>query len=348
LEKSVRAFSFHGLLEMARADRSGNVLVTGSTGFIGSNLVRALSQKGYSVTCLVRKTSDTHALQKESVRLFIGNLDDIAAIREAGRSIDTVYHLAGAIKAANRRQYFQINQFGTRHLLETLAEVNPGLNRFVHVSSLAAAGASIDGQSRTEVQKPDPISWYGESKLAAEEEVLRFREVFPVTILRPSAVYGPGDRETLFIYRMIQRGWFFTPGRHQRRFSLIHVDDLAAAIIRAGEQDTPSGEIFFLSRPESYCWEEVGHAIARALGKHYRQVLLPRGIAVAAGFVGDLWTKTTGWPSSVNSQKVKELLEPCWLCDSTKAQTHLGFSPIIDLETGIRQTARWYQSQGWL
>jgi dihydroflavonol-4-reductase len=333
---------------MTRADRSGNVLVTGATGFVGSNLVRALSQKGYSITCLVRKTSDTRALQKESVRLIIGNLDDATAIREVGRSIDTVYHLAGAIKAANRRQYFQTNQLGTRRLLETLAEMNPGLNRFVHVSSLAAAGPCIDGQSRTEEQKPDPISWYGESKLAAEEEVLRFREVFPVTILRPSAVYGPGDRETLLIYRMIRRGCLLTPGRHQRRFSLIHVDDLAAAGIRAGERDTPSGEIFFLSRPESYVWEEVGRAIALALGKHYRQVSLPRGIAVAAGLAGDLWAKTTGWPASVNSQKVKELLEPCWLCDSTKAQTHLGFSPIIDLEDGIRQTARWYRSQGWL
>jgi len=333
---------------MIRADHSGNVLVTGATGFVGSNLVRALSQKGYTVTCLVRKTSNTHALRKESVRLVIGDLDDTTAIREAGRSIDTVYHLAGAIKAANRRQYFQINQFGTRRLLETMAEINPGLKRFVHVSSLAAAGPSIDGQSRTEEQKPDPISWYGESKLAAEEEVLRFREVFPVTILRPSAVYGPGDHETLLIYRMIKRGCLLTPGRHQRRFSLIHVEDLAAACIRAGEQDTPSGEIFFLSRSESYAWEEIGHAIARALGKHYRQVSLPRGIAVAAGFVGDLWAKTTGWPASVNSQKVRELLEPCWLCDSSKAQTHLGFSPIIELEAGIQQTARWYQSRGWL
>jgi dihydroflavonol-4-reductase len=331
---------------MAGSERSGNVLITGATGFVGSNLVRALSQ--YSVTCLVRKTSNTHALQKESVRLVIGDLDDATAIREAGRSIDTVYHLAGTIIAANRRQYFQTNQLGTRHLLETLAEVNPGLKRFVLVSSLAAAGPSIDGQSLTEAQKPDPISWYGESKLAAEEEVLRFREVFPVTILRPSAVYGPGDRETLLVYRMIQRGCLFTLGRYQRRFSLIHVEDLATAIIRAGEQDMPSGEIFFLSRPEAYAWEEVGHAIARALGKRYRQISLPRGIAVAAGIVGDLWAKTTGWPVSVNSQKVKELLKPCWLCNSLKAQTHFGFRPIIDLEAGIQQTAHWYQAHGWL
>jgi dihydroflavonol-4-reductase len=333
---------------MAGADTSRNALVTGATGFVGSNLVKALVRKGYSVTCLVRKTSDTEALPKESVRLVVGDLEDTAVIWEAGRTIRVVYHLAGAIKAANRKQFFHANQVGTCRLLEALAEANSGLNRFVHVSSLAAAGPSINEQGLTEEQKPNPISWYGESKLAAEQEVLRFREVFPVTILRPSAVYGPGDRETLLIYRMIKRGCLLTPGRHQRRFSLIHVDDLNAGIIQAGELDTPSGETYFLSRPESYIWEEVGDAIARSLGIHYRQIALPRCIAVAAGFAGDLWAKTTGRPASVSSQKVKELMEPYWLCDSSKAQRHFGFSPIMDLADGIQQTARWYQNQGWL
>jgi dihydroflavonol-4-reductase len=333
---------------MAGTDDSRNVLVTGATGFIGSNLVRALSRKGYSVTCLVRKTSNIDALPKESIRLVIGDLSDAAAIREAGRTISIVFHLAGAIKAANRQQYFYANQLGTRLLLETLAEVNPGLKRFVFVSSLAAAGPSVNGRGRTEEQKPEPISWYGESKLAAEMEVLRFRDVFPVTILRPSAVYGPGDRETLIIYRMIQRGCLFTPGRHTRRFSLIHVDDFAAAIIEAGERDTSSGEIFFHSRPEVYVWEEVGRAIAQALGKHYRQVSLPKWMASAAGIAGDFWARITGWPTSINSQKVKELLEPSWLCDSSKARVHLGFNPAIGLENGIQQTALWYQNHEWL
>jgi len=216
------------------------------------------------------------------------------------------------------------------------------------VSSLAAAGPSPESRGLTEKESANPISWYGESKLRSEQEALKYADAFRVTILRPSAVYGPGDRETLMIFRMIKRGWLFTPGRFTRHFSLIHVDDLSAALVRAAGQDTPSGEIFFVSRPESYTWEMVGQAIARELGRTYRSFAFPGSIARMAGFAGDLWAYLSGRPITVNSQKIKELLQRSWLCDSSKARTVLGFSPGIDLESGIRGTVRWYQAHGWL
>lgn len=324
------------------------VLVTGATGFVGVNLVEALLRRGYSVTCLVRSTSDVHALRNRPIRLITGDLDDPAALREAVRAIHIVYHLAGLIKAADRASYFRINQAGTRHLLEALAEANPNLNRFVHVSSLAAAGPSTGAQGLTEKDPPNPISWYGESKLGSEREVLRYRDAYPVTILRPSAVYGPGDRETLLVFRMIQWGCLLTPGYYERRFSLIHVDDLAEAIILAGECSTPSGEIFFVSRPEAYTWGDVGRAIARAVGRRFRRVSFPRWMAVAAGYAGDLFAGISGRAATINSQKVRELLQSSWLCDSSKARSGLEFTPAIDLENGVLNTARWYRDHGWL
>jgi len=333
---------------MAQADNVRNVLVTGATGFIGRRLVEALLEKGFSVTCLVRGASDTCALQRRPVKLVVGSLDDPEPLRKATDAIHTVFHVAGAIKAANRGQYFQVNQYGTLKLLETLAETNPHLGRFVHVSSLAAAGPSVDGRGLSETEKPSPVSWYGESKLGSEREVLGYAKTFPVTILRPSAVYGPGDRETLLLFRMIKRGCLFTPGRLTRRFSLIHVDDLVAAIIGASERDTSSGEIFFLSRSEVYSWEDVGRAIAQALKKRYRHIRFPQWLAATAGLAGDVWARLVGRPATINSQKVRELLEPSWICDSSKARANLGFCPAIDLETGMEQTVRWYQNQGWL
>jgi nucleoside-diphosphate-sugar epimerase len=333
---------------MTQTENSRNVLVTGATGFVGSNLVQALLRKGYSITCLARKTSDTGELQKLPVRLLEGDLADPVIIQETRSTIHTVYHLAGAIKAANREAYFRVNQLGTRRLLEILADAHPNLRRFVHVSSLAAAGPSLNGIGLTEDEKPNPTSWYGESKLASEHEVLRYKNTFPVTILRPSAIYGPRDSETLIIFRMIKQGCLFTPGRFRRRFSLIHVDDLASAIIEAGERDTISGEIFFISRFETYTWEDVGRSIACALGKNYRHVSFPKWIALAAGLAGDAWTHATGRPATISTQKVRELLKPAWLCNSSKAKNNLGFNPSIDLEQGIQQTVRWYQNHQWL
>jgi nucleoside-diphosphate-sugar epimerase len=325
-----------------------NVLVTGATGFVGGNLVDALLRKGYSVACLVRKSSNTHFLKNRNVRLVIGDITDPASIRQASRGIHVVYHVAGLIKAANREQYFRVNQLGTRLLLEVLSESNPDLKRFVHVSSLAAAGPSRGEQGLTETERPNPISWYGESKLSSEQEVLRFSDAFPVTVLRPSAVYGPRDRETLIIFRMIKWGCLVTPGRFTRRFSLIHVDDLTDACIKAGERDTPSGETYFVSRPEVYTWEDVGRTIARKLGKPYRKLALPRWIVAPIGLAGDLGAVASGRPATMNSQKVRELLQPSWICNPSKAQAQLGFSPEIDLERGIDETVRWYRGQGWI
>jgi dihydroflavonol-4-reductase len=324
------------------------VLVTGATGFVGSRLVEALLNTHYSVLCLVRSKSDTRALQKLPVRLLIGDLEDPSVLRNAAGEIQTVYHLAGAIKAADRKGYFQTNQMGTRRLLEILSESAPALSRFIHVSSLAAAGPSPEGRALTEGEKANPISWYGESKLESELEALRFASAFPVTIVRPSAIYGPRDRETLLIFRMVKHGCLFTPGRFIRRFSLIHVDDLTQALIQAGEHKTPSGEIFFVSRQETFTWDEVGRVIAKALGRSYRRIAFPQSLAHLAGFAGDLWSKARGQPASISSQKVKELLQPSWLCNSSKAMKCLGFHPKIDLESGVRNTVRWYQDHGWL
>lgn len=327
---------------------SRSVLVTGGTGFVGSNLVEALLHRGYSVACLVRDPIKAGDIRKQPVKIITGSLDDTDALRKAAVGVHMVFHIAGAIKASDREGYLKVNQFGTRRLLEAFAEVNPKLSRFVHMSSLAAAGPSEDNRMLTEKDPPNPVSWYGESKLRSEQEVLQYAGAFPTTILRPSAVYGPGDRETLLIFRMIKRGCLFTPGRFVRRFSLIHVKDLVNAVIQAGERDTPSGEIYFVSRPEVFTWDDVGCEAARSMGKRYCRISFPKWLARAAGLAGDMYVFTSGRPASINSQKVNELLQPSWICDSSKARADLGFNPGIGLEDGIRDTILWYKAQGWL
>jgi len=131
------------------------------------------------------------------------------------------------------------------------------------VFHLAAAGPSTPERPLNEEDAANPVSWYGESKLASENEALKYSDKFPITILRPSAVYGPGDKDIYLIFRMIQKGCMFTPGGLSSRFSLIHAHDLVEAFIKAGESNTASGEVFFVSRPEIHTWEEIGREIAR-------------------------------------------------------------------------------------
>jgi dihydroflavonol-4-reductase len=331
-----------------RAADGNNALVTGATGFIGGNLVDALLDRGYSVTCLVRKSSNTGTLRNFPVRFVEGSLSEPAALRDAVEGTDAVFHLAGLTKAKSREQFFQINHEGTLSLLEALAESGNSRVRFIHASSLAAAGPSDRDRPRTEAAPPSPVSWYGESKLAAEREVLKYTNAFPVTILRPSAVYGPGDRDIYMVFRMIQRGCLIMPAGTHRTFSLVHVHDLVGALIRAAESSLPSGEIYNISRPEVYEWEDVGRAIAEELGKRYRSVSFPQWLALSAGMAGNFYSRVTGKLVALNVQKVREILQPAWTCDTTKAQTLMGFNPTIGLKAGIRSTVRWYRQQGWL
>ncbi len=323
-------------------------LVTGATGFIGGNLVHALLQKGYSVTCLVRDCSDTRLLQKLPVRLVPGSLEDSTSIRNAAKGARVIFHIAGLTKAPNRDKFFLVNRKGTSTLLEILSETVPRPVRFVHTSSLAAAGPSALDRPLTEEDTPKPVSWYGESKLAAEEEVRKYANAFPVTILRPSAVYGPGDMDIYVIFKMIQRGCLVTPGRFTRQFSLIHVGDLVDAFIKAGESTIPSGEVFFISRPEIHTWEEVGREIARALEKKFRRFFFPKWLALTAGAAGDFYSLLTGNTVVLNMQKVRELLQPSWTCNSFKARSVLGFNPAIELKSGVSDTVQWYRQQGYL
>ena len=108
-----------------------SVLVTGATGFVGGNLVEMLLKRGCSITCLIRNSGKAQPLQKSGIRLVVGDLNDPASLRDAARGVDTVFHVAGAIKAASRQQFIEANQYGTRRLLEAVAEVNPNLSRFV-------------------------------------------------------------------------------------------------------------------------------------------------------------------------------------------------------------------------
>ncbi len=320
------------------------VLLTGGTGFIGSRLAAALAAAGHEVHALVRDPGSLKLLAGIPVRPLPGGLSDPPALPPG---LDRVFHIAGLTKSLKTEAYFSVNRDGTASLLEALARSGQS-PRFVYLSSLSAAGPSVDGRPRREDDPPAPVSPYGRSKLAGEYEVLARTDRVPSIILRVGAVYGPGDPEFARLFRIVRRGWLplFGPGRQP--LSLCFVGDLVRALILAGEAGTDSGEIFHIGNPTPSSLEEMGRLAARRLGRRVRALRIPLPAVHAAAVIEEARSRLTGRASLVNRPKLAELRQAGWEADVSKARDRLGFETSWSLESGLEETLGWYRAQGWI
>lgn len=324
------------------------VLITGSNGFIGSHLVEQLLKHGYRLYCLVRPTSDLRWIRHLPVELVFGSITDFDSLLAAVNDVDYVYHLGGTLRARDKTAYFKVNVEGTRKILEACRQQQAHLKRFVYVSSQAAAGPSVNGKPLTEDEPPRPVSLYGQSKLQAEQVVWQYQDYFPVTIVRPPAVFGPRDDDLLSIFKLIKWGLKPIVGMDEKRFSLIYVHDLVRGIRLAGEHPQAENEIFFLANSLAYSWLEIEDAIARTMGQRTITIRLPElGVDFVANLNEQLCRILKKDPI-LNRDKVLEMKQRGWQVDSTKAERKLGFVANYTLEQGLAETYRWYREQRWL
>lgn len=317
-------------------------LVTGGTGFIGSHLVEALLRENYEVYCIVRNPSKLRFLKGLDVKIIQADLSDKESLKKIEWQFDYIFNLSGITKASHPEEFFQSNYIGTKNLVEVVAERNSFLKRFVHVSSLAAAGPCLDGIPVTEDATPSPVSEYGKSKLLGEQAVKFFKDKMPITIIRPPAVYGPRDSDFLTFFKLIKKGivLYLTEGT----YSMIYVDDLVRGIITASTVENAAGETFFIADAQPYNTQEIINAISEAIGKRPLKIKIPQSIGVFFIRVFQKFDKK----SIINSDKLKELIQPCWVCSTKKAESLLGFKTKTKLKEGMEWTARWYRMNQWL
>ena len=323
------------------------ILVTGSNGFIGSTLTEKLLQQGHEVTCLVRRSSDLRWLKNLPVTLNYANLLTGEGLAAALEGCGMVFHLAGVTKAQNRQGYWDGNVAVTRTLLAFCAE-QPGLQKFVYVSSQAAAGPSLAGIPLTEADEPYPISVYGQCKLAAEKEVLAFSQRLPITIVRPPSVYGPKDRDILAYFQTIHKGALLVLGQGTQTISLVHVSDLVQGILLAAQKPASTGKVFFISGDGEYNWLEIGRTISQAMNRKAVTIKIPLWLLKALAPFSTLAARITGKPALLNQDKILEMIQPGWLCSNQLAKKELGFCPRMSLLQGASETAQWYRQNGWL
>lgn len=321
------------------------MLVTGASGFVGSHLVDALAARGSRVRCLARGTSDLRWLPAEGVDLVRGDITDPASLGPAVEGVATVFHLAGVTASGERDAYMRVNAGGTRNLARAAREA--GVGRFLHVSTLAAAGPSLSGAPRTEDELEAPTSHYGRSKLAGERAV-RETEGLAWTVVRPPAVYGPRDTDFLKLFRLVRGGRIpRLPGTPQC-VSLIHVTDLVRGILAAAGSAGAAGRVYFLSHPDTETWTGIGTLAAEAMGRPVRIVTVPRWVLPAASRLSGAVARVRRRPVPYPLDRVRDLLQPGWTCDGTRAERDLEFRAEIPHREGIAGLAGWYRDRGWL
>jgi dihydroflavonol-4-reductase len=324
------------------------ILVTGATGFIGSHLAELLLKKNYSVRCLIRKTSNTVWLKDLPVELVYGDLFDAEALHRAVEGVDFIYHSAGLTKAKTEEEYFRGNSTGTRNLLDAVTEYNPGVRRFVLFSSQAAAGPSPTKDPIDESVPAHPITTYGRSKLAAEQECLNAAKTIKITIVRPPVVYGPRDKDVFEFFHTVSMGLQPMAGMKDKFVSMIHVSDLIRGTVMAAENPKALGQTYYISSKEVYNWRDLGEITRKALGNRVLRVRIPEPGIYAIAAVAELMAKFSSKPALINFEKARDMVQNYWTCDASRAKRDLGFEQEMPLEAGITSTIQWYKDAGWL
>lgn len=301
------------------------IALTGASGFAGGPVLTELLLSGHQVKALARRP---HQGQFDShVTVVKGDLDDVTALNALVSDVDVVVHVAGAISALDENGYFRINFGGTRNLFN--AALAAGVKRFLNVSSITA-------------RNPE-LSAYAASKRAAEDFLATHNDEMGILTLRPSAIYGPGDKATLPLLAALQKTVAAVPGQKTAQFSLVHVEDFAR-VVCAASFSKQTGVLEIDDMSGGHDWQELA-AINRAIsGKPNRLYFLPKSLVTGVAMASEIASKFTGQSGMVNRGKVNELYHGDWVARGAGWPRE---NP-VDLARGLAETVTWYRAQGWL
>ncbi len=309
------------------------VALTGASGFIGGHILRQLLADGCRVKALTRQ----HALPGDggdAVTAVQGSLESPKALAELVEDAQAVVHCAGLVAARRGNDFHRVNAVGTTNLVRA-AVASASTTRFILISSLAA--------------REPALSAYAASKLEAEEVLSREGASLSWQVLRPPAVYGPGDRATLDLFRQFSRGLALLPAS-KGRFSMIYGEDLAAAVLALLKAENLPSQVMELDdgRVGGYGWEDLVTAVERQLGSPVRHIAVPLPVQRLVAAVSTLIAGVTGSVPFLSQGKVSEIAHPDWVCHNKRLNDLLPWRPSVEFDEGFSRTLAWYKAAGWL
>jgi dihydroflavonol-4-reductase len=326
------------------------VLVTGATGYTGAVLTKKLVASGARVRAIARHSSDLSQFEGLPIEWVRGDVFDKEVIAKAVPGVQYLFHVAAAYRETKISDdtYRRVHIDSTKLLAQELLG-SPTLKRFVHVSTVGVHG-HIDTPPADEEYRFSPGDIYQQTKAEAELWIREFasQHSFPVTVIRPAAIFGPGDKRLLKIFKMATKPLFPLLGHGQGLYHLIHVDDLTDIFIRAASHPAAVGQVFIAGNPAASRVEDIARSIASELGNsRLRIVRLPawplflaadvcEGICKPLGIEPPLYRRRVAFFTKDRSFTTKKLSEL------------LGFVHSVSPERGLRETARWYRDNGWL
>jgi len=323
-------------------------LVTGGAGFVGSHLIEALVARGDDVVCVERPGAGRGWIADLPVDFRDCGLASVPALSEIVAGADVVFHLAALTQARTSAEFQETNTEGTAHLVRAVARYGERVQRFVLMSSLAAAGPCRNGELLSPDTVPYPLSQYGQSKLRAEAVVHAYADRVPAVILRYPPVYGPRERALLKMFQLVRHHIALTVGGWDRESSLIYVGDVVASLLAAAAAPGAVGRTYCVAHPRPVTWREFALAVGRVLGRVPVLVDLPRAVGWVVAGTAEAGARLAGTAAILNRDRVREMMQLRWVCDARPAQRELGFTARWPIDRGVAVTAAWYEEAQWV
>ena len=324
---------------------TGKILITGTSGFIGSRVRDTLLEAGADVVSIRRAGSP----EPSAGRSIVADYADVESLRAimSEEQPSYVLHIAGVTKGRVYEDFCRGNVMPTRNLLKAVRDEGISLQRFVHVSSLTSYGPSVPDAPLRESDPPCPIEFYGKSKLEAERVLTEEFAGMPWTMIRPAGVYGPADVDYFNLFKSAIRGWNVYFGNRQRWMSVIYVDDCVRAILQSAVHQSAQGKGYFIANEEPVTWQQFQSLVVEVVPRKVRTIDLPSSLVSLGAWTGEFATWIDHKPRLLNRQKVKMGAQQAWTCRVDEAKNDFGFVAQTDLREGIQATHDWYAEHDW-